>query len=371
MDFYHVLPSNASPDYFPNNTASNFSTPLSLPYEFNGEWEVGLINLTYSTCVNTFNNDKIIVKERCTIAKCVTETTRPLKVMLPVQASDGSVQVRDALAEYINKHFDSVLQLTISDDKKWTTWKIVNKNYYFILSPGLEKMFQLETDILTDKDKSFKNNVSLFVSFVPTELSDCWIIVTPKAMIKHLALTNFEVFDHYSTKSIIIPPISFQDETAAISFLNNKINDERITFTCNAKKQVSLKVTDEALTTILDDTLHDIFAFDKQIFTGKTNYSGTAAMSLTRCIQYLYIYSNLGRNVRVGNTEAPLLAVIPFAHEQERKILTERNFKTPMYIRVKQNRVSQVDVAIYDGAGELVPFVRDAVTTLNLHFHQL
>ena len=56
---------------------------------------------------------------------------------------------------------------------------------------------------------------------------------------------------------------------------------------------------------------------------------------------------------------------------QERCLLQETTFKSPMYVPVIQNRISQINIAIYDGDGELVPFVSGAVTSLRLHFRRL
>ena len=135
--------------------------------------------------------------------------------------------------------------------------------------------------------------------------------------------------------------------------------------------RVTLSITSKDLTITFDDTLRDIFAFDKNTYSGILTYTASGKFSLTRCIQYLYIYSNIATNVRIGNTESPLLAIVPFSTSQSCNLLTEKIFKVPMYIPIKQSHISQIDVAIYDGAGQLIPFVRDAVTTLCLHFRQV
>lgn len=240
MDFYHVLPSNTSPDYFPNNTATEYSTPLDIPYDLTGNWELGLMNLTYSTCINTFNNDKIIIREN-----------------------------------------------------------------------------QSEME-----------------------------------------------------KTITIPPCSFEKVDAAIQFINSRINDNRIRLDCTSKR-VTLYITDAKLSVTFDNTLRDILAFNKNTYEGPLTYTANGNFSLIRCIQYLYIYSNLASNVRIGNTESPLLAIVPFLVNGSCSLLTEKIFKIPMYISIKQRRVSQIDIAIYDGAGQPVPFVSDAVTTVCLHFRQV
>ena len=181
MDFYHVLPSNTSPNYFPNNNASCYSTPLDVPYQLDGEWQVGLMNFTYATCVNTFNNDQIVVKEKVSVSECATKATSPLKVMLPVPepGCDGR-KARDDLLIAINKKFKSLLQVKISEDEKWATWKILNNKFYFVLSPAIDRMYQLWSDVITDMDASYTNKAYLFNSYIPTEQSDIWIMIVPK-----------------------------------------------------------------------------------------------------------------------------------------------------------------------------------------------
>ena len=73
----------------------------------------------------------------------------------------------------------------------------------------------------------------------------------------------------------------------------------------------------------------------------------------------------------MGNTEAPLLAIVPFKYSQGCVRLKEKSFKNPMYINVSRAHISQIDIGIYDGAGKLIPFLHDAVTTLRLHFRQI
>jgi hypothetical protein len=47
MDFYAVLPSNASPDVYPDNKTSNFKVQLSQRKELHGKWQVALLELQY------------------------------------------------------------------------------------------------------------------------------------------------------------------------------------------------------------------------------------------------------------------------------------------------------------------------------------
>ena len=47
MSFYVTLPSDSSPDFFPENTVTRFKTYLPEPLILNGRWEVGLVEIVY------------------------------------------------------------------------------------------------------------------------------------------------------------------------------------------------------------------------------------------------------------------------------------------------------------------------------------
>lgn len=471
MDFYHVLPSNTSPNYFPNNNASEYSTPIDNPYDLSGKWEVGLIDLTYSTCVNTFNNDNIIVDEEKSIAEAIRKEKCAVKVMLPVpQNQEDGVIARKELVGHINETFKTLLQLRISDNQLFIYWKLLTSDFYFIISPALEKLFELWSDVLSTMDGgNGANYAGLYNDYIPSRQSDVYIIVAPvtptrnvvtletvtmkkkgekitpkkleerfKTMItpgvanvsldsdgrfhiqklhddnKMIVLNDplrqalrvrracmfhpgeqkyvtadFENFDPEWVFSIIylktisvyqkkkisrtvtLPPHSFVNTTEATKFVMEKLGDKRITLICNATDHLTLTITDSNLTVTFDNNLRDIFGFDINTYSGRINVTASRTFSLTRCIQFLYIYSNVGDTVRIGNTESPLLAIVPFSNNNGCSMLKEKVFKIPMYIGVSQVRISQIDIAIYDGAGQLVPFVADAVTTLRLHFRQI
>ena len=391
----------------------------------------------------------------------------PYRVMLPVPSHQHNVEAaRQDLADSISDHFKGLLQLTISSDKKWGTWKLMTEDYYFILSPALRSMFQLWSDVLTASDKVIKNIAAFFRFDIPSDPNEVYIIIVPVAtehvvyntfilkkknegmnakellarfekLVPHniakltlnninqfrltklhddnklfilnealreaftficagmyrkghqqflaydfsdvkgewacgtLTLKETPTFERIHQRTIVIPPHSFEKEDEAMTFLNAKINDARINFQCNATHHVVLTISNKNLKVILDNNLHDIFGFDDNVFNGSKTYTAGRTFSLTRCIQFFYIYSNISDFVRIGNTESPLLAVVPFVNDEKYSLLKEKVFKTPMYIRVLGDHISQIDIEIYDGAGQLVPFVHDAVTTLRLHFRQI
>jgi len=50
--FYLTLPSNSSMDYYPQNTVAQYTTKLNSTIELNGEWEVGLTEISVPSNVH-------------------------------------------------------------------------------------------------------------------------------------------------------------------------------------------------------------------------------------------------------------------------------------------------------------------------------
>ena len=240
MSFHYVLPSNTSPNVFPNNSASSFSTPIHDLISLTGKWEVALTSASFSNCINTFHNDVITLEE------------------------------------------------------------------------GMDK-----------------ENVLSYIT---------------------------------------LEPHNFQKTSDAVFYINKCIDNKAVTFSLDERNYTILKITNKNMTVKFNNTLRDIFGFRKNIYSGVGEFKSDGAFSLTRCIDYLYIYSNISEYVRVGDIKAPLLGIVSFQSGKDCDKLKESIFDNPTYVSVIQNNISQIDFGIYDGAGDLIPFAKDATTVLRLHF---
>ena len=118
MSFYHVLPSNAAPNIFPNNHASQFSTPLDNPYNLPGQWEVAMMNMSYTGCVNTFYNDKLSITHEADLKTRILKTQSPVRWKMPQQKTIGDMlQALAALKGILEVHFNgNVFQWTLKAD---------------------------------------------------------------------------------------------------------------------------------------------------------------------------------------------------------------------------------------------------------------
>ena len=240
MSFHYVLPSNTSPNVFPNNSAASFSTPIHDLISLRGKWELALTSASFSNCINTFHNDVITLEEK------------------------------------------------------------------------------------TDKEN---------------------------------------VLRHITLKSHI-----FQKASDAVFYINKCIDNKAVVFSLDERNYTILKITSKNVTVKFNNTLRDIFGFHKNIYSGVGEFKSVGTLSLTRCIDYLYIYSNISEYVRVGDIKAPLLGIVSFQSGKDCDKLKENLFNNPTYVSVIQNSISQIDVGIFDGAGDLIPFAKNATSVLRLHF---
>ena len=452
MSFYHVLPSNAAPNTFPNNHASAFSTPLNNPYQLSGQWEVAMMNMSYTGCVNTFNNDTLSVKYKTDFKTRILKTSSPVTWKVPQRDTVGEMltEMKTQLKDIIK----------ISTRKEGVCeWTLQVKHMFVVLSSDLTLAVELEQDIISPWDGNVRNwrnyahddpmpkNVA--VTFVPLAYTHSKIELkapneeitvqqlierfnkhVPNATMSYeqadmhlsISITKSSVFllsnelfrfmnymqsgmylikpvlkfaynqyssmnvmekpwtvsvydlnfveDHatHLNQTISLPPISFQYHTHAVAHLNKSI--PLIKFTCDKDKYLQFVIEEDHVSVTFSNTLRDIFAFDENTYTGKGTYKASGVFSLTRRIHYLYVYSSITDYVRIGNTEAPLLAVIPFPTNNTCDILREQLFKNPMYVPIRHSTISQIDIEIHDDAGELVPFVAEAVTSLRIHYRK-
>ena len=443
MSFYHVLPSNTSPDTFPKNNASLYSTPIENPYILNGQWEVALMSITHSNCIDTFNNDVMHITQNNADEETLNRLYFPTKIPLP---SSKKTDIQFWIDE-INK-FEAVIELKRYNE--FVKWKIM-KGRSVILSPDLKHLFNLSSSVLSNKDES---NMSHSPFKLNSEVNDPYIIVLRNRYItikpRNTSMNENKLIEKFnamlytgdkiqkSKDKIVLHKTSdeskviffsdkirkvlgfkhcgyrepgtyqwnspdfhetFKDEWKAYVYDLNEMRTisarvthdfvfkretmlsleamiqvlnrvhKQVKFSLNGEGNLVMKIEKANIDVRFDDDLRDILGFQQNSYRGTEPITAKGAPSLNRMIQYFYVYSNISGMVRIGDTKAPLLAVIPY-NAKPCRIKTERNFKVPMYVSVSRDHISQIDIGIYDDAGKLVPFHQDSVTNIRLHFRQ-
>ena len=75
--FYVTLPSNSSMDYYPENTVAKYTTWLNNPIELDGEWEIGLTEISFPYEIEN------ILDGECYFYLFNTNYNNPLKISIP------------------------------------------------------------------------------------------------------------------------------------------------------------------------------------------------------------------------------------------------------------------------------------------------
>ena len=464
MSIYHILPSNTSPDTFPKNHASSYSTPISNPQVLEGHWEMGILSVTHSNCVNTFNHDWIKVTDH-NVNLCRTKKPIKIPISIPQGKYKSEAHLVSRIADVLNKTLANIIEFKF-DTHNYLTFKFLVDNYHVYLNPCLSKLIHM-TNVLTNYDdfRGYWPDRNPKTTYPPD--GDCYVILIPthanhdtirlkdkNELLKtqelvqrflervtlgkysnlklslndsqsHFILSqtdkqpmaillnnellsalgfvqtgvypnsenryhgynfkdaftdewNLDVYpldnvDNYRADAIVhhltLKPKLFQSTVQLCQYLTKKIGNENIKIE-SKNNTAHLIMTSKDMVIEFNQDVRDILALDQSIYRGKCQVKGSDVISLSRRINYFYIYSNLGEFVRIGDTEAPLLCHFPF-NPKSCGMITERVFKQPSYVKVKGSQFAQINIGIYDDAGKLIPFHQDAVTSIRLHFRRV
>ena len=162
--------------------------------------------------------------------------------------------------------------------------------------------------------------------------------------------------------------LSFLDHTEAVKYLNTL--DSNVIFTLSGKNKVTVEIKKEETNVAFNPDLRDCLAFDKDHLVGKGHHVASGEFSLKRRISFLYVYSNVAEYCKVGDTMAPLLGIVPF-EGKACETVQERIFQNPMYVPIRSNTMSFIEVLLCDGTGQTVPFTSNGKSVVCLHFKQV
>ena len=123
----------------------------------------------------------------------------------------------------------------------------------------------------------------------------------------------------------------------------------------------------------LSKPLGSVLGFDNEqvpymTFLPSTETTAQYFPVMNRAITTLYVYTNIVDDVFVGNVKAPLLLTCPYKQDTLNDVVQVEFFR-PTYAKLNRSQFQQIDVAIHDEAGSLVPFLYGK-TVLTLHFRK-
>ncbi len=413
---------------------------------------MAVISMTHSNCIDTFNYDRLRIREKMTNDSYLAAITSPIRFSISVQSTSTLTEkINDLLEEF--KKFSIIFQVGRVKEKsnEFLRWK-VDKNFYVVLSEDLKRFFNLLTPVLTAgdedvnhlpiiknaplkelyiiighrtesetviKEKNKEMNrvdlINVFNARITTgdklveseqmvslqKLSDeNTLLILSKELRESIGLKycgylnkgtyvftaydiqrsfkekwSISVYDLKTTRmgtekvvrDVNLSRQQFLSLDSMVKYLN--LCHESVIFTLNKENFLKMEIKETDIGIEFDNDLRDILGFQSNKYSGPGVFRAKGELSLTCMIQFLYIYSNISKMIRIGDIKAPILAVVPF-NPKPCRVTTERNFKLPMYVPVSYNHINQIDIGIYDDAGKLVPFHINSTTMLRLHFRQ-
>lgn len=305
-EFFLVLPSNSSAEFYPDNTVTNFTTKLPREIRLTEKWVVGLAEIHVPLNFTHFRGDE------------------------------------DAVYCY---------NVSYTPDKE-TDEMIVRKYRKWLDRPKADKRVQVATWIECMKysldNALFKQEVE-FVKAIEEYINFTFNAIMEETM-KDLSLMK---------KRRLEPPFT------PINHIECSINNGFFTMTpkCTCSSNHHLQFSENISNILGFDTNAVIFTHKLKTTTAPRPITLSAATT-----SQIFVYCDLVEHHIVGDKSTPLLRVVSLTNNQAYGGIMEKTFSSPQYYPLATNCISTVQVDIRDSHGAPVPFLGSSLLTCVLHF---
>ena len=375
-EFYMVLPSNASPNTYPNNNASDFRVCWDQPIVFDPKdnWKVALTDISYIYHPHTITTEQSISYSYY--------TTEAIPVMFTVK---------------FVKWKDHPIKITPNELTSRVTHLVKNVTIHLKvegtqLIASSDTLFKIECKKLGfDNSDAVKvtTNEYPFHSFVAKSTldKDGWdkffdVFADAETAVEvifyhrhpHNKTFRFDRDVHLSTAK--------QVET----FLRDKCQDIFKMTASDQGKRLSFQLAKEIFHVRFYGGLNFVLGYRETDFssdTAKHNfekflidqdptiYRADFAPQFKRGVKNIYIYASCCEAIHVGHTKVPLLRNIfvdATKDVDKHGHVRYTNIHNPMYINVASSIMNEININLRNDAGYLVGFPKEAITILTLHF---
>jgi len=199
MSFYLTLPSNSSTKFYTKNTLSNFTTRLHSTVALSGDWEVGLVEISFPKSWYTIHKKISVLSISCKDCKGVEPefsddgyipTEFSVEVSIPGGYYETVKEVCNQLNDNIRKIFSAPVKVWMTDnrnvgnlkdkwigDTHWPSFKYneLNRKVYCTLPVGTTIIFMKELGTLlgfVHKQNPLTNNTQEVTTMRGMQVSD-------------------------------------------------------------------------------------------------------------------------------------------------------------------------------------------------------
>ena len=359
-----VLPSNAAPLIYPDNDCSHFITNINPPIFFDDSWKVGLTELNFYRSMLTASQGSGYIETR----KRHTEHVEEINLSGPVENVYGQ-----KFGSFEIKNVDD--RLVIISEKTKFRLEISSKEDYVACgfwggdttNPNYLKKFS---------DHHGAGGHQLISDVKPPGHKWVQDLTLPQP-------------DHPP------PPPTFKETKLMIYWYTETIFTNVHTFEydfiCHNVEELSERITDDlrgdfifkdgrfklpsfegGINIRFTNGFHFVMGYAKEVMTAAELLKGPAdyAPQLKRGISGMYIYSNICKNMQVGDSLSPLLRhiVVPPKEDTLPGTIEKIIMDYPMYVSIGISAINSLELEIRTNKGDYFPFSPGSVTTLTLHF---
>jgi hypothetical protein len=407
-----VLPSNASPNNHPNNTAADFTISWENMINFDpkDKWRVAMTEISYIYSRPTTHNNyqiRYFKMRGCTYRR----TYQVLYDVLAYKFILKHVPTENT-GSYC-KYTSNDLNPTINDDLslRYIPPRVPNENEP-VMSGDIFLKFDSSTrftliftkywaDFLGFENYEMKGSeVYIYSKQVTTEQGLRWQCMTTK--------NNFTAIDQQGTLiplqrgfyfDLHVESDSFMPQEYIYSFpenwsvqsaeeLTKYLQDNtssiiKSVYYNNITKFISFQIASDIAKVEMLGGLNFLLGFREEVFynvvpemsnstdivnpTFKADYE----VQIGRGVVNMYVYASICKPIYVGHTLAPLLKnVFIDTSRDASKNGNARNYIVyhPMYVPVANTGIDRIEINIRTDDGQLIPFPNGAITTITLHF---
>ena len=372
MEFYLILPSNASPVEHSENTPSQFKVTLQDPIQLDGDWEVGVEEVTY---VQTFY----------TIVDACLELT-PRTVARPdIHVKMAPAPTAQALTHEENKYFKLTHQESVTDKPnrmKFVAKKQSKRLHFYMSNPHAVALgFKRPPAVLNpampvdENEDHYLTRNATDKDMIVHSTSHVAKQLPPKAgcTIAGLSPLNHRRKKRNSQHRFRISPGYYPTPESIVEYLN--VTSNIVTFVYKkVTNRFSMHVKKAGYTLIFDGKsgLNDVLGFKQKTYSFKRKdevIEAEYAPSMFAGSHSLFIYCSICADMDVANVKVPLLRTVAIDTKANFGDVVNVEYKTPMYVPLRTNYLSLIEVDIRNDMGDRIHFV-EGKTQLVLHFRQ-
>ena len=363
-DFYMILPSNASPDTHPTNTAADFTVSLQTPIKLNSKklWKVALMDMTYS-------HEQI---KDCGITyRFYSEWRQEYHIKLAISYPDYKITPKYFKFGNVDAYIN--IECSIWKDVLYL-WS--QKPFHLKPAQGKERISQFDAawqqyycthDFRISQYYrlgEFKPTLTINESIVAFHYLDheSYFPFPKQIMIQsplQLAQYMMQACGH------IFHDLHFENDALKFGFAERV---HSIKFCKGLGELLGFGNKDEFHATEAERQNLELYKDYKKTFT---TFKGKALSSLQYSNHNIHIFSDICKSVVVGNKKIPLLKSISVdnspatgTHGYVRNV----SVAYPTYVDVRSNIISKVHIFIRNSANQKMVFQKGSEAVITLQF---